>query len=71
MPRSGAPRVISEDERDALVEAVEATPEISFLALQQQEAPNASVRTVRHLFQEMHMRKWIRLKRPALSADHA
>jgi transposase len=70
-PRIGAPRVISEDQRDAIVEALNATPSITHLALQQQEALNASVDTIRRLLREMNMRKWIRLKRPALTEAHA
>jgi hypothetical protein len=71
MPRSGAPRVITEDERDALFEAVTLTPEISYDALQAQEAPNASLRSVKRLLQEMNIRKWVRLKRPALNERYA
>jgi hypothetical protein len=71
MPRSGAPRVITEDERDALFEAVTLTPEISYDALQAQEAPNASLRSVKRLLQEMNIRKWVRLKRPALNEQYA
>jgi hypothetical protein len=71
LPRQGAPRVITEDERDSMVEAVTITPEMSYHALKAQEAPNASVRSIKRLFQEMGMRKWIRLKRPALTEQHA
>ena len=70
-PRSGAPRVITEDERDALFEAVTLTPEISHDALQAQEAPNASLRSVKRLLQEMNIRKWVCLKRPALNERYA
>ena len=70
-PRQGAPRVISDDERDALFEAIILTPEMTYEALQAQEAPNASVRSIKRLFQEMNIRKWKRLKRPALTATHA
>src|ERR1700722_74532 len=64
-PRSGAPRVITEDERDSLLETVTITPEMSYNALQAQEAPNASIRSVKRLLQEMNIRKLARLKRPA------
>ena len=69
--RPGTPRVITEDERDQMVEAVELNPGITYLALQAQEAPNASLRSIKRLFQEMNMRKWARLKRPALTENHA
>lgn len=71
LPRQGAPRVISEDQRDALLEAVTLTPEMTYEALRAQEAPNASIRSIKLLFQEMNIRKWKRLKRLALTAKHA
>lgn len=71
LPRQGAPRVISEDQRDALLEAITLTPEMTYEALKAQEAPNASIRSIKLLFQEMNIRKWKRLKRPALTAKHA
>ena len=46
-PRQGAPRVISEDERDALFEAMILNPKMTYEALQAQEAPNASVRSIK------------------------
>jgi DDE superfamily endonuclease len=70
-PRCGAPRVITEEERDSLLETVLLTPELSYEALRAQECPNASVRAMKQLLQEMNIRKWIRLKRPALSVAHA
>ena len=69
--RCGAPRVISEDEREALFEAITLTPEMTHEALQAQEAPNASVRSIKRLLQEMNIRKWKRLKRPALTQRYA
>jgi transposase len=56
-PRIGRPRVITEDERDSLFEAITLTPEISYTALQAQECPNASIRSIYRLFQEMNIRK--------------
>jgi hypothetical protein len=70
-PRLGAPRVITENERDSLLETVLLTPEISYEALRAQECPNAALRTMKQLLQEMNIRKWIRLKRPALTPEHA
>jgi hypothetical protein len=40
-PRTGAPRVITEEERDSLLETATLTPEISCEDLQAQECPNA------------------------------
>lgn len=71
LPRSGAPRVITAEERDSLFEAVTLTPEITYEALRAQECPNAAIRTMKQLLQEMNIRKWIRLKRPALTPEHA
>ncbi len=70
-PRRGAPRVISEDQRDALYEAVTSTPGVSFEALQAKVAPDVSTRTIRKALHEMDLRKFKRLKRPALSEIHA
>jgi len=70
-PQLGAPRVITEEERDSLLETVILTPKISYEALRAQECPNASMRAMKQLLQEMNIRKWIRLKRPALTPKHA
>jgi hypothetical protein len=67
-PRAGAPRVITEDERNSLLETVTLTLEISYEALRAQECPNAAMK---QLLQEMNIRKWIRLQRPALKPEHA
>src|SRR5271156_4239591 len=48
-PRPGAPRVITENERDSLLETVLLTPEISYEALRAQECPNAALRTMKQL----------------------
>jgi hypothetical protein len=60
--QTGVPRVILEDEHNALFKAIQLTPEIIYEALQAQEALNASVRLIKRLFQKMNIRKWIRLK---------
>ena len=69
--RVGAPRVISETERDSLFETVTLTPEITYEALQAQECPNTSMRLLKQLLQEMNIRKWIRLKRLSLTLNYA
>jgi transposase len=67
LPRKGAPRVIIEEQRDHIFDTIQQNPTIARTALRDQEAPNASVRTLRQLLHNMHFRKWIRLKRPALN----
>ena len=54
LPQSSAPRVINKDERDSLLETVTIDPAISHKALRDQEALNASIRSVKRLLQEMH-----------------
>ena len=56
-PRTGPGRVITEDEHDMLYEEATTAPKISYEALQAQIAPNASVRSIKRLFQEMNIRK--------------
>lgn len=56
-PRSGTKRVISEEQRDMLYEEAITAPKISYEALQAQIAPDASVRSIKRLFQEMNLRK--------------
>jgi hypothetical protein len=46
-------------------------PEQSYKALQAIKAPNASIRSIKRLLREMHIRKWIRLKQLLLTATHA
>jgi transposase len=71
LPRPGAPRVILEEQRDRIYDTVTMNPAITYEALQYQEAPEASVRTIRKLLHDMNIRKWACLKRLALTADHA
>src|SRR5271165_7318083 len=54
-PRCGAPRVITEEERDSLLETVLLTPELSYEALRAQECTNASIRAMKQLLQEMNI----------------
>lgn len=70
LPRQGAPRAVTEDQRDAIYEAVTTNLNITFADLQA-EAEDASIRTIRRLLREMNIRKWQRKKRPALTEDHA
>jgi len=56
-PRPGPPRVISEEERDMLYDTATSAPSISYEALQAQVAPNASIRSIKRLLQEMNIRK--------------
>lgn len=56
-PRCGAKRVITEEQRDMLYDTAVTTPKISYEALQAQIAPDASVRSIKRLFQEMNIRK--------------
>ena len=55
--RSGPLRVITEEERDMLYDTASSAPAISYEALQAQVAPNASVRSIKRLLQEMNLRK--------------
>ena len=71
LPWSGTLRVTNEDERDSLLETVTIDLAISHETLRDQEALNASIRSVKRLLQEMHIQKWIRLKRLALTPQHA
>jgi hypothetical protein len=56
-PRPGAPRVITEEQRDMLYDEATSAPSISYEALQAQVAPTASIRSIKRLFQEMNIRK--------------
>jgi len=56
-PRPGPPRIISEEQRDLLYDTAISTPAISYEALQEQVAPDASIRSIRRLLQEMNLRK--------------
>jgi hypothetical protein len=57
LPRSGPPRVISEEQRDLLYDTATTIPSISYDALKAQVAPDASVRSIKRLMQEMNIRK--------------
>jgi transposase len=71
LPRQGAPRVITEDERDMVMEASTQNPYITHEELQKEIAPHSSVRTIQRLCYEMDRRKWMCLHWPALIEEHA
>jgi hypothetical protein len=56
--RAGRPRVITEEQRDLLYDTATTTPSISYEKLQAEAAPDASIRSIKRLLQEMHLRKW-------------
>jgi len=56
-PRPGPKRVISEEQRDLLYDTATSTPSVSYESLQEEIVPNASIRSIKRLFQEMNLRK--------------
>ena len=56
-PRPGSLRVITEGQRDMLYESAASTPSISYEALQAQVAPDALIRSIKQLFQEVNIHK--------------
>ncbi|KFY81201.1 hypothetical protein V499_00027 [Pseudogymnoascus sp. VKM F-103] len=71
LPRLGAPRVITEDERDAIMENTIQNPYVTHEELRKKHAPQLSLRTMQRLCHEMDRRKWMCLRRPALTEEHA
>ena len=71
LPRTGTPRVITEDERDAITETIEKNPYVTHEELRKEHVPHSSVRTMQRLCNEMERRKWMCLRRPALTEEHA
>ncbi len=71
LPRPGQPRVISEDERDAIMENTMQNPYVTHEELRKRHAPQSSIRTMQRLCNEMERRKWMCLRRPALTEAHA
>jgi hypothetical protein len=69
--RPGRPCVITEEQYDLLYDMAITASSISYKKLQGEVAPDASVQSVKRLLQEMNVRKWQRLQRPALTEDHA
>lgn len=56
-PRPGPPRVITEEQRDMLYDTATSAPSVSYETLQTQVAPDASIRSIKRLLQEMNLRK--------------
>jgi transposase len=70
-PRCGAPRVITEEERDRMIDIVDnEDPFIKWRDLTR-VCENAHERSVRRLFQDMNRRKWKSLERPHLEPHQA
>lgn len=70
LPQCGAPRVISEEQRDAIYDTIQTNLNTTYEDLQS-IASNASQRTIRQLLRDMNIRMWQRKKRPALTLEHA
>jgi transposase len=70
--RPGAPRKISEAERDLLYDtAIHQNPHISTKSLTQEVDQEVSERSIRRLMQEMDRRKWRQRKRAEIKQVHA
>ena len=70
-PRPGTPRVITEVERDMMMDIIlYQDPYIKWRDLAR-ECETAHERSIRRLFADLYMRKWRSMKRPFLTQEHA
>ena len=70
-PRNGRPRRIRPREERRLLRVIKKDPKIEYNALIQQNNIQASRITLRRVFKEYNIRKWISVKRPLLSDNIA
>lgn len=71
-PRPGAPRKLTEEQRDQIYDTVTyQNPHISHKDLLVSVDNAVKERSLRYLLRELGRRKWLQLKRPMLTEDHA
>lgn len=70
-PRSGAPRKLSEEQRDHLYDVAISKPNLTHQDLPAEVDHACKERSSRYLLREMNLRKWRKLKRPQLKPEHA
>jgi hypothetical protein len=70
LPRSGAPRKISEEEQDHIYDLSIHDPHIKIRELQDEVSTPITKQTIRRLLREMH-KKWLQKVRPELKEEHA
>jgi transposase len=66
--RSGRPRILSEEDRDHIYDIVaHQNPHVKMRDLCREVSDKAKKRTMQRLLREMNLRKWLQIKRPALT----
>jgi hypothetical protein len=71
LPRSGAPRKISEEERDHIYDLTTQDPHIKMRELFDEVSTPLTKKTMQRLLREMHKKKWLQKVRPLLEEEHA
>lgn len=71
LPRSGAPRKLTAEQRDQIYETITTTPHIPMRDLLDSVDNAIKLRSIRYLLREMGKRKWLQKKRPALTEERA
>ena len=67
LPRSGAPRKLTEEQRDQIYDTVTTDPHITMRDLLDSVDNAVKLRSLRYLLREMNKRKWMQKKRVALT----
>lgn len=67
LPRSGAPRKLTEEQRDQIFNTVTTDPHITIRGLLDSVDNAVKARSLRYLLREMNKRKWMQKKRVALT----
>lgn len=70
-PRSGRPRILTEEQRDYIYDTVETTPHMKMRDLLHEVDDVIKKRTMQRLLREMDKKKWLQKKRPLITQDHA
>lgn len=70
--RSGAPRKLTEEDRDHIYDTINHTnPQIQHRDLLREVDNKIKTRSLRYLLRELGRRKWLQKRRPMLTAEHA
>jgi hypothetical protein len=70
LPRSGAPRKISEEEQDHIYDLTQ-DPHIKMRELLDEVSTPLTKKTIQQLLRDMHKTKWLQKVRPLLEEEHA
>jgi transposase len=71
LPRSGQPQKVTSEQKENLIQLTKTNPHITLYELQESVNMRCSKTTIRRVFRNLHMRKWLQRDRPEILSENA